>query len=59
MSKRKNESSIKNAMKIELPEKEKEKIHTKVSSYSLSSVELKKTVTHSIKKKEKKYTTRS
>ena len=29
-------------MKIELPEKEKEKIHTKVSSYSLSSVELKK-----------------
>ena len=48
----KDESSIKNAMKIELPEKEKEKIHTKVSSYSLSSVELKKTVTHSIKKKE-------
>ena len=39
-------------MKIELPEKEKEKIHAKVSSYSLSSVELKKTVTHSIKKKE-------
>ena len=49
----KDESSIKNAMKIELPEKEKEKIHTKVSSYSLSSVELKKTVTHSIKKKPK------
>ena len=48
----KDESSIKNAMKIELPEKEKEKIHAKVSSYSLSSVELKKTVTHSIKKKE-------
>ena len=58
----KDESSIKNAMKIDLPEKEKgkihsnnlikEQIHTKVSSYSLSSVELKKTVTHSIKKKE-------
>ena len=48
----KDESSIKNTMKIELPEKEKEKIHAKVSSYSLSSVELKKTVTHSIKKKE-------
>ena len=60
----KDESSIKNAMKIDLPEKEKgkihsnnlikEQIHTKVSSYSLSSVELKKTVTHSIKKKENK-----
>ena len=41
-------------MEIELPENEKEKIHTKVSSYSLSSVELKKTVTHSNKKKKMK-----
>ena len=51
LSKIRKMSSIKNAMKIELQEKEK-KIHATVSSYSLSSVELKKTVTHSIKKKE-------
>ena len=64
LGKEKNESSIKTLMEIELPENEKEKIHsnnlikneihTKVSSYSLSSVELKKTVTHSNKKKESK-----
>jgi len=64
LGKEKNESSIKTLMEIELPENENEKIHsnnlikneihTKVSSYSLSSVELKRTVTHSNKKKENK-----
>ena len=62
VKKEKNEYSIKNSKEIELLENEKEKIHnnnliknenhTKVSSYSLSSVELKKTVSHSNKRKE-------
>ena len=64
VEKEKNDNSIKTLMEIELPENEKEKIysnnlikdqiHTKVSSYSLSSVELKRTVTHSNKKKQNK-----
>ena len=64
VEKEKNDNSIKTLMEIELPENEKEKIynnnlikdqiHTKVSSYSLSSVELKRTVTHPNKKKQNK-----
>ena len=62
IQKQKNENSLKPSLEIELPDNEKETVFTnnllkdknqkKISSYSLSSVKLKRTITHSNKKKQ-------
>tara|TARA_A100001011_G_C14322331_1_gene851460 strand:+ start:169 stop:1917 length:1749 start_codon:yes stop_codon:yes gene_type:complete len=62
IQKQKNENSLKPSVEIELPDNGKETAYTdnllkdknqkKISSYSLSSVKLKRTITHSNKKKQ-------